>query len=60
MALYLDVGPDDLLKLGTELKVTVVRKSGSRVRLKIEGAAPVELIKKGRDLPPEKGDGRDE
>lgn len=48
MALYLDVGPDDALRLGTTL-VYVERKSGTRVRLRIEGDAKVELLRKHRD-----------
>lgn len=46
MALWLDVGPDDLLRIGDDMYVSVERKSGSRARLKIVGPAEVELTKK--------------
>lgn len=47
MALYLDVGPDDVLRIGDTL-VAVERKSGSRARLKIVGKSEVELLRKTR------------
>lgn len=59
MALYLDVGPDDLLRVGDDTIIAVERKSGSRARLKIVGTAEVELLKKARTQPvKEKDDGR--
>lgn len=47
MALYIDVGPDDVLRIGDTL-VAVERKSGSRARLKIVGKSEVELMRKAR------------
>lgn len=51
MALYLDVGPDDVLRVGEDLVITVERKSGSRARLRFSGPTRVELEKKGRLKP---------
>lgn len=51
MALYLDVGPEDALRVG-EMYITVERKSGSRARLKIIGKQDVELLRKARSAPP--------
>jgi hypothetical protein len=48
MALFLDVGPDDVVHVGDDLLITVERKSGSRARLRFDGAAAVELVKRGR------------
>lgn len=47
MALYIDVGLEDVLRIG-ETFVVLERKSGSRARLKIIGKAEVELMKKER------------
>ena len=47
MALYLDVGPEDALRVG-EMYITVERKSGARARLKIIGKQDVELLRKAR------------
>lgn len=44
MALFLDVGPNDMLRINDTI-VTVERKSGSRARLRILGPAEVELVK---------------
>lgn len=48
MALWLDVGPDDLLRIGEDMYVSVERKSGSRARLKIIGPAEVELVRNAK------------
>ena len=50
MALFLDVGPDDLVRIGENLVFTVERKSGSRARLRFVGGERVEMIRHGRDL----------
>lgn len=50
MALWLDVGLNDVLRIDGETTVTVERKSGSRVRLKIMGKREVELLRNARDL----------
>jgi hypothetical protein len=47
MALYLDVGPDDILRIGDTF-VALERKSGARARLKIIGKSEVELMRKER------------
>lgn len=44
MALFLDIGPDDLLQIGDAILV-VERKSGKRARLKITGKSEVKLLK---------------
>lgn len=48
MALYLDVGPADVLRIG-DITVTVERKTGSRARLRIENADDVRLLRNERD-----------
>jgi hypothetical protein len=48
MALWMDVGPEDLLCIGGDTYISVERKSGARARLKIVGKAEVELLKKRR------------
>lgn len=48
MALWMDVGPEDLLCIGGDTYISVERKSGARARLKIVGKAEIELIKKSR------------
>lgn len=45
MALYLDVGPDDMVRIGSTV-VTIERKSGARARLRIIGTDEVELTKR--------------
>lgn len=50
MALFLDVGPEDALRVG-ESWITVERKSGSRARLRIMSNAEVELIRNAKRLP---------
>lgn len=47
MALYIDVGLDDVLRVG-DTYIALERKSGSRARLKIEGKNEVELMRKVR------------
>lgn len=51
MALYLDVGLDDVLRIGDDF-VTVERKSGSRARLRIISAREVELMRKAKVAEP--------
>lgn len=55
MALYLDIGPDDELRVGKDAVITIEYKSGRRARLKIDGTAEVEMTKRntGRPAPPE-------
>lgn len=52
MALFLDVGPGDVLRIGNDIAVTVEKKSGARARLRIIGpkSVDVELIRKA-ELP---------
>lgn len=52
MALYLDVGPNDLLCVGDHTVIAIERKSGGKARLKITGTGNVELLKKARLSPP--------
>lgn len=51
MALFMDVGPDDVLRIGPDTFVTVERKSGSRSRLRILGNSEVELMRNARLQP---------
>jgi hypothetical protein len=51
MALYMDVGANDLLVIG-DTTVTVERKSGSRVRLRIIGKSDVQLVRDGKNAMP--------
>jgi hypothetical protein len=48
MALFIDVGPDDVLRIGENSYISVERKSGSRARLKIIGKSEVELMRKAK------------
>ncbi len=57
MSLYLDVGPDDLLRIGNDTIIAVERKSGSRARLRITGTAEIELMKRARTVEPPAPDG---
>lgn len=50
MALWIDIGPDDILKIG-DSTVTLEHKSGRRARLAIIGAAEVDLLRKARLAP---------
>jgi hypothetical protein len=47
MALYIDVGLEDVLRIGDTF-VALERKSGTRARLKIIGKSEVELMRKER------------
>lgn len=46
MALFMDVGPEDAVQIGTDTFITVEKKSGRRVRMRIMSGAQVELLKK--------------
>lgn len=48
MALFIDVGPDDVLRIGDDSYISVERKSGARARLKIIGKGEVELMRKAK------------
>lgn len=48
MALFIDVGPDDALRIGPDTFITIERKSGSRSRLRIVGNSEVELMRNAR------------
>lgn len=48
MALWMDVGPDDLLCIDGATYIAVERKSGARARLKIFGKGEVELMRKSK------------
>lgn len=48
MALYLDIGPDDELRVGEDAVITIEYKSGRRARLKITGTAKVEMVPRTR------------
>lgn len=61
MALYLDIGPTDELRIGDGAVVTLEYKSGRRARLKISGTYDVAMVKKQPTPPPppaEDADGR--
>lgn len=53
MALFIDVGPDDAVRIGEDTYLTLERKSGSRARLRIIGKSEVELMRKARVKHPE-------
>ena len=44
MALYLDIGPDDELRVGEDAVITIEYESGRRARLRIVGTAKVEMV----------------
>ncbi len=49
MSLYLDVGPNDVIQIGSAF-VTLERKSGQRARLRIIGPSKVELLRNAKHL----------
>lgn len=56
MALYIDLGPEDLLRIGADTYVAVEHKTGSRrARLRVVGTSQVELLRRAQvdplDLP---------
>lgn len=55
MALFIDVGPEDVLRIGENSYISVERKSGSRARLKIIGQSEVELMRKAKLLQQSQG-----
>ena len=55
MALFLDVGADDELRVGGT-SIQLVYKSGRRARLRIDGDAEVELVRADRRPPKEPQD----
>ncbi len=52
MALILDVGPEDTLRIGDTV-VTLLKKSGRRSRLRIEGPADVEMKRAADEQKPQ-------
>jgi hypothetical protein len=57
MALILDVGPEDTLRIG-ETTITVLKKSGRRARLRINGSEDVEMKRATDEEKPEQVDVR--
>ena len=49
MALFLDLGPDDVLRVGEDTFITIEKKSGQRARLRITGSGDVEMTRKSED-----------
>ena len=47
MALFLDLGPGDVLRVGEDAFITIEKKSGQRARLRITGSADVEMKRQG-------------
>lgn len=52
MALYMDVGPEDVLRVGPDTYITIERKSGSRARMRIVGGADIELRRNAKNAIP--------
>ncbi len=50
MGLFMDVGPGDAICIGGNTWITVEKKSGQRVRLRIIGEAEVELMRSARQM----------
>ena len=46
MALFLDLGPNDILRVGENTFITIEKKSGQRARLRITGDGDVEMKRK--------------
>lgn len=57
MALILDVGPEDVLRIGDTV-IRLVKKSGRRSRLRIEGPAEVEMKRADEEPAAESSDVR--
>lgn len=51
MALFLDIGPGDELRIGDNAVLTIEHKSGRRARIRITGEADVELVKDTKVAP---------
>ena len=49
MALFLDLGPNDVLRVGEDTFITIEKKSGQRARLRITGSGDVEMTRKPTD-----------
>ncbi len=49
MALYLDLGPNNILRVGEDTYITLEKKSGQRARLRITGTGDVEMTNKPAD-----------
>lgn len=49
MSLFVDVGLADALRIGDDTVIYIERKSGQRARLRIDGSAKVELLRKEKD-----------
>lgn len=62
MALFLDIGPNDQLRVGADTIITIEHKSGRRARLRIESTATIDMVSR-EWAPPEPvkvaSDGRD-
>lgn len=48
MALFLDVGPGDVIRIGEDTYVSVEKKSGKSARLRVVGTKEVELMRARR------------
>lgn len=48
VALFLDIGPGDELRIGDGAVLTLEHKSGRRARLRITGEADVKLVRDAR------------
>ena len=55
MALFLDVGFDDILRVGGTT-ITIERKSGRKVRVRLDGPDDVKMTRKPDPAEPEKAD----
>lgn len=52
MALFLDAGPGDVIRIGEDTYVSVEKKSGKSARLRIVGTKDVELMRARRAQQP--------
>ncbi len=56
MSLYLDVHPDDTLLIA-DVEITVVRKSGAKMRIRVTGNSPVKSVRPPKQRELDLGDG---
>ncbi len=52
MALFLDIGPDDVLRVGEDAYLTIEKHGGQRARLRIVGSAKVEMTSRPKPKKP--------
>lgn len=58
MAVFIELNTGDSLVIGSNTRVRLEHKSGSRARLRIDSSEDIERVKAGEQLPPAKEQAR--